>query len=317
MILLFLLSTIHISLAYTWAFITDRAQTGVYELFSLDNPLPVLYGPDDPAIVRRLGILIKIRYTLANTIADGIFVHRCYVIWGRNWRPVALPAFAYACTLIGGILGIIPLSGTSERVATAVCMATIFCTNVLAASLAAGKIAFLDVMDDILRLFTLCDATVNLLLFQRCPDLLPRVGTITHLDLYGVAGVDAGDRRGWGIWSRLAEMPCLTHLSVQNRAFAGNLYYGTLRDCKSLEALAVIFSNANILEAFVASYAALATDPRLVMLVVMNRPRDWEMGAKGDEDSWVRVDELVRRRRSGETKEYFIIEDPSSYPRTT
>ncbi|KAJ7142715.1 hypothetical protein C8R44DRAFT_726045 [Mycena epipterygia] len=203
-----------------------------------------------------------------------------------------------------------------------------------------------DQMDDILRLFTLCDATVNVLLFQRCPDLLPRVGvlplqrlsafalylcaghtgpdlshpafkTITHLDLYGVAGVDAGDRRGWEIWSRLAEMPCLTHLSVQNRAFAGNLYYGALRDCKSLEALAVIFSNANILEAFVASYAALATDPRLVMLVVMNRPRDWEMGAKGDEDSWVRVDELVRRRRSGETKEYFIIEDPSPYPRTT
>lgn len=65
MILLFLLSTIHIILAYTWAFITDRAQTGIYELFSLDNPLPVLYGPDDPAVVRRLGVLIKIRYTLS------------------------------------------------------------------------------------------------------------------------------------------------------------------------------------------------------------------------------------------------------------
>ncbi|KAJ7791097.1 hypothetical protein B0H13DRAFT_2394389 [Mycena leptocephala] len=120
MILLFLLSTIHIALAYTWAFITDRAQTGIYELFSLDNPLPVLYGPDDAAIVRRLGILIKIRYTLANAIADGIIIYRCYVIWGCNWRPVAFPAFSYTCTLIGGILGIIPLSGTSERAATAV-----------------------------------------------------------------------------------------------------------------------------------------------------------------------------------------------------
>jgi hypothetical protein len=66
MILLFILSTIDIALAYnTWAFITDRAQTGIYELFSLDNPLPVLYGPDDPTIVRRFGILTKIRYTLA------------------------------------------------------------------------------------------------------------------------------------------------------------------------------------------------------------------------------------------------------------
>ncbi|KAJ7846552.1 hypothetical protein B0H13DRAFT_2362917 [Mycena leptocephala] len=144
MILLFLLSTIHIALAYTWAFITDRGQTGIYELFSLDNPLPVLYGPDDTAIVRRLGILIKIRYTLANAIADGIIIYRCYVIWGCNWRPVAFPAFSYTCTLIGGILGIIPLSGTSERATTAVCMATIFCTNVLAASLAAGRIWYIS-----------------------------------------------------------------------------------------------------------------------------------------------------------------------------
>ncbi|KAJ7088113.1 hypothetical protein C8R44DRAFT_819491, partial [Mycena epipterygia] len=140
MILLFLLSTIHISLAYTWAFITDRAQTAIYEVFSLDNPLPMLYGPDDPVIVRRLGILIKFRCTLANCIADGIFVHRCYVLWGRKLRPVALPAFSFCCTIIAGILGLIPLSGTSERVATAVCMCTIFCTNVLAASLAAGRI---------------------------------------------------------------------------------------------------------------------------------------------------------------------------------
>jgi len=140
MTLLFLLSTIHITLAYAWAFITDRAQTGIYEVFSLDNPLPVLYGPDDPAVVRRLGIFIKIRYTLANAIADGIIIYRCYVIWGSKWRPVILPVFSYACTLIGGILGLIPLSGTSERAATAVCMATIFCTNVLASSLAAGRI---------------------------------------------------------------------------------------------------------------------------------------------------------------------------------
>ncbi|KAJ7772239.1 hypothetical protein B0H16DRAFT_166486 [Mycena metata] len=139
-ILLFTLSTIHIALAYAWAFITDRAQTGIYELFSLDNPLPVLYGPDDPDVVHRLGLLIKIRYTLANTLADGIILYRCYVIWGYNWRPLTVPAFSYACTIIGGILGIIPLSGTSERVATAACMLTIFCTNIIASSLAAGRI---------------------------------------------------------------------------------------------------------------------------------------------------------------------------------
>jgi len=144
MILLFVLSTIHIGLAYTWAFITDRAQTAIYEVFTLDSPQPVLYDPGDPAIVRRLGILIKIRYSLSNWIADGIFVHRCYVIWGRKWRPVAIPAFSFLCTIVGGIVGLLPLSGTSERVATAVCMATIFLTNVLASSLAAGRIWYIS-----------------------------------------------------------------------------------------------------------------------------------------------------------------------------
>ncbi|KAJ7124222.1 hypothetical protein C8R44DRAFT_875279 [Mycena epipterygia] len=136
MILLFLLSTIHISLAYTWAFITDRAQTGIYQVFSLSNPLPVLYDPDDPAIVRRLGLSSK----LGTACQNGIFVHRCYVIWGRKWRPVAVPAFSYLCTIIGGIVGLLPLSETSQLAATAVCMGTIFCTNVLATSLAAGRI---------------------------------------------------------------------------------------------------------------------------------------------------------------------------------
>jgi hypothetical protein len=66
MISLFLLSTIHIALAYAWAFITDGAgSTAIYELFSLRNPLPVLYSPDDPVAVHRLGIILKARFSLA------------------------------------------------------------------------------------------------------------------------------------------------------------------------------------------------------------------------------------------------------------
>ena len=57
MIILFVLSTIHIALVYAWAFITDTADTAIYESLSLKNPLPVLYALDDPiseqAIARR------------------------------------------------------------------------------------------------------------------------------------------------------------------------------------------------------------------------------------------------------------------------
>ncbi|KAJ7655880.1 hypothetical protein B0H17DRAFT_1098788 [Mycena rosella] len=138
MIVLFLLSTIHIALAWTWAFITDRAQTAIYEVYSLDKPLPILFLPDDPPSVHRIATLIKVRYALAKL--KYVQIHRCYVIWGFNWRPVAIPALAYVGTLIGGILGNIPLSGPSQRAAVAVCIGTIFSTNVLASGLAAGRI---------------------------------------------------------------------------------------------------------------------------------------------------------------------------------
>ncbi|KAJ7749984.1 hypothetical protein B0H16DRAFT_1550838 [Mycena metata] len=77
---------------------------------------------------------------VASAIADGILIYRCYVIWGFNWRPVAFPLLAYACTLAGGIMTLLPLSGTGERTSVTLCVATIFITNVLSAGLAAGRI---------------------------------------------------------------------------------------------------------------------------------------------------------------------------------
>ncbi|KAJ6566511.1 hypothetical protein B0H19DRAFT_1138028 [Mycena capillaripes] len=140
MIVLFALSTIHIVLAYAWAFITDTADTAIYELFSLKDPLPVLYAPDDPISAHHIGLLLKIRFSLANAIADTIIIYRCYVIWSFNWRPIALLIVSWVFLLIGAVLGLLPLSGTPERAAMAVCVGTAFLTNVLGAGLAAGRI---------------------------------------------------------------------------------------------------------------------------------------------------------------------------------
>ncbi|KAF7364218.1 Rtt106 domain-containing protein [Mycena sanguinolenta] len=140
LITLFVLSTIHIMIASTWASITDTADFAIYEVFTLKNPLPVLYASGDPGVVRRLGFLIKLRWVLANTLADGFLIFRCYVIWGRNWQAVAVPLLSYACTIIGGFLGLLPLSGRSERIALVLAYGTTFFTNTLASLLAAGRI---------------------------------------------------------------------------------------------------------------------------------------------------------------------------------
>ncbi|KAJ7302429.1 hypothetical protein DFH08DRAFT_826604 [Mycena albidolilacea] len=126
-------------IAYAWASITDTADFAIYEVFTLQTPLPVLYAPGDPSIVWRLGFLIKLRWVLAKRFPYQQ-IYRCYVIWGSNWRAVAFPLFSYACTIIGGFLGLLPLSGRSERVALVLAYGTTFFTNVLASLLAAGRI---------------------------------------------------------------------------------------------------------------------------------------------------------------------------------
>ncbi|KAJ7362639.1 hypothetical protein DFH08DRAFT_799664 [Mycena albidolilacea] len=98
-------------------------------------------------------------------------------------------------------------------------------------------------------------------------------------------------------------MPRLTHLSFDDITLQDASYRNALRDCKSLEVLAASWSNVNLIEAFVREgrYATIATDLRFVVLLATHRILDWETGARGGADYWVRADELVRKRRSGET----------------
>ncbi|KAJ6560226.1 hypothetical protein B0H19DRAFT_1146849, partial [Mycena capillaripes] len=137
---LFLLSTIHIVTAYAWAFITDTATTAIYEVLSLRNPPPDLYGPDDPVVVHHLARLLRARYAIANALADAILIWRCYIIWNKSWRAVAFPCVAYVVNIGGFIVGLLPLLGPSQRAAVSVCIGTTFFTNVVASSLAASRI---------------------------------------------------------------------------------------------------------------------------------------------------------------------------------
>ncbi|KAF7313887.1 Ras-GEF domain-containing protein [Mycena chlorophos] len=141
---LYFLSTVHIVLAFTWASITDTADSGIYEVFTLKQPLPVLFRPGDPPVVHALATLLKIRWVVANGVADAVVIHRCYVIWGSDWRAVALPLVSYACTMIGGFLDVLPLPPAAARGALTVGYGGVFLTNVLSSTLAAGRIWFMS-----------------------------------------------------------------------------------------------------------------------------------------------------------------------------
>ncbi|KAJ7101921.1 hypothetical protein C8R44DRAFT_808888 [Mycena epipterygia] len=180
--------------------------------------------------------------------------------------------------------------------------------------------------DDVMRLLSACSTTVNVQLFGGGPELLPLLGTmplhrlsasltilfpgptgpdfshslftkITHLDL-------AESSHTWELWSGLAHMPCLTHLSFFHEFVAVAVCYSALLHCKSLQVLAMLSGNPP--STLGLAYRPLTSDPRFVLVGIRTRELEWETGALGGEDHWARANDLVRKRRSGETKDYFI-----------
>ncbi|KAJ6542550.1 hypothetical protein B0H10DRAFT_1970496 [Mycena sp. CBHHK59/15] len=180
--------------------------------------------------------------------------------------------------------------------------------------------------DDIIEILAVCDATVNLTLLSVTggPELLSLLGAlqlqrltvafnllfpaldfahplfaqITHLDVY--------DNDGWETWSNVSQIPRLTHLSFHESQIPNPVCQGALTHCKALEVLVIVCSTQYILDNDAPDRAALAPDPRFVMLVVVDPLVDWETGARGGEDYWDRAEAFVEKRRSGETKGYFI-----------
>ncbi|KAJ7738725.1 hypothetical protein B0H16DRAFT_1465578 [Mycena metata] len=120
----------------------------------------------------------------------------------------------------------------------------------------------------------------------------PLFSRITHLDILD------WHEEGWAIWSGLAQMPCLTHLSFSYHDFTP---YRTCRDilqnCKALEVLAVLCAAEEMLPRFLEQGRDLDSDPRFVVVVVQDDLLDWEIGAQGGKDYWSMADEMVMQRR--------------------
>ncbi|KAJ7872695.1 hypothetical protein B0H13DRAFT_2059132 [Mycena leptocephala] len=111
---------------------------------------------------------------------------------------------------------------------------------------------------------------------------------ITHLGILDKQ-VQVDD---WRTWSGLAQIPRLTHLSALSY-MSESVSHGVLKHCKFLEVLVFICNDQEQFDQNQAR-AELTDDPRFVMLVVTDRLSDWEMGARGGEDYWVRASALVR-----------------------
>ncbi|KAF7364067.1 hypothetical protein MSAN_01065500 [Mycena sanguinolenta] len=134
---------------------------------------------------------------------------------------------------------------------------------------------------------------------------------LTHLDLFEVPASES--------WTTdLCRLPRLTHLSfnfdADFRPTRKNIDATACRlilaGCKSLEVLVLVYLDESSREEFDCQY--FSNDPRSVTVVVEDFLGDWERGATGRDDYWIRAESFIQKRRRGEIKvsEYAIPVDP-------
>ncbi|KAJ6473926.1 hypothetical protein DFH09DRAFT_1343451 [Mycena vulgaris] len=174
----------------------------------------------------------------------------------------------------------------------------------------------------IATILSMCNETVNLAFFDMFPSYnlhdalkalhLQRLSTrldgmfgpkhrnfahgmfshLTHLDI-----LDFG-AQSWETWSGLAQMPHLTHLSFHDNYIPNSVIHSALVECPSLTVLVIVFSTQTQLDEFMPHPREFITDPRFVVLLVADPLADWEAGAWGGEDYWLRAQRLVEKRCS-------------------
>ncbi|KAJ7266426.1 hypothetical protein B0H12DRAFT_160895 [Mycena haematopus] len=102
----------------------------------------------------------------------------------------------------------------------------------------------------------------------------------------------------WDIWSGLAQIPHLTHLSANS--ISDSALYGVLQHCRQLEVFVFAYAPQFQLHDKLAGQEARVArigDSRLVVLVVENRLTDWETGVRGGDDFWAKASAIVKKRR--------------------
>ncbi|KAF8201874.1 hypothetical protein K438DRAFT_1758143 [Mycena galopus ATCC 62051] len=112
---------------------------------------------------------------------------------------------------------------------------------------------------------------------------------LTHLELR-----DYLKDPTWAQWKGLALIPNLTHLAfLVGRPVA--IFEGALAACSRLQVLVYLCWGGTGI-----GLEQLAHDTRFVCIRAPNFAADWQIGASGGDDFWVRAERFIAQRNSGE-----------------
>ncbi|KAJ7731918.1 hypothetical protein DFH07DRAFT_144855 [Mycena maculata] len=122
---------------------------------------------------------------------------------------------------------------------------------------------------------------------------LPFFQRVTHLHLFDINGdLDLG--ASWPQWPSVLRLPALTHFGVPCVG-AGPLLLARLPRLTVL----VLYIDDAAGEAEIQNMR----DPRVVIASAQDFLADWDLGARGHDDVWVRAEAFISRKRKGEIQD--------------
>ncbi|KAJ7615562.1 hypothetical protein FB45DRAFT_1108392 [Roridomyces roridus] len=135
---------------------------------------------------------------------------------------------------------------------------------------------------------------------------VPLFESVTHLQLY-VATANGNYRvshtlsRAWKHWSALAALKTLTHLAVVPSE--QNLANYILSILPRLHAL-VLYSERSDMGYTTSPDRDVLQDPRIFVESLFQLRPLWHSGARGGDDIWLRAEEFIAMKRSGDIEDY-------------
>ncbi|KAJ6481934.1 hypothetical protein C8R45DRAFT_1003500 [Mycena sanguinolenta] len=113
---------------------------------------------------------------------------------------------------------------------------------------------------------------------------------ITHLELR-----DGLEGAGWEELKGLTTIPNLTHLAfLMEKSLS--IFQNILAGCPGLQVLIYLYFHSNPGRGL----GSLAHDTRFVCIPAPSFYTDWQIGARGGDDFWVRAENFIAQRNSGE-----------------
>ncbi|KAF8171019.1 hypothetical protein K438DRAFT_1853150 [Mycena galopus ATCC 62051] len=121
--------------------------------------------------------------------------------------------------------------------------------------------------------------------------------SITHLEIF-----DVPDNIDLDVWSALTRLAHLTHLSFDDRGYL-QLCHTLLPTWQSLQVMIILVDTrmgvgVDILDG--SGVTELAQEPRFIVMCCNEFLEDWIKSAHAARDYWVRAEEFIAKRKSGE-----------------